>query len=303
MSAPDPAGSAVDAAAVSGQAARTGRSRLHILHRTTFEYARTVTVSYNEARMRPAELPHQTVLHSRITATPATFHSTYTDYWDTSVTPFEVLTAHEGLVVLAESRVEVRSVRPGATADWDELRSPQVTDRMCEFLVPTATTTPPSELVDLARDVVGDLPPAEAAIAVMRTMRGEMEYVTGVTGVHTRAAEAWSARSGVCQDIAHLGAAALRAIGIPTRYVSGYLHPLASNSEPGVPVSGESHAWVEYWAGEWVGFDPTNTIDVDTHHVVVARGREYADVAPLRGVYSGGGRSSQSVEVRITREV
>ncbi len=277
-------------------------SRLHILHRTTFEYARTVSVSYNEARMRPAELPHQTVLYSRITATPSTFHSGYTDYWGTDVTPFEVLTPHEGLVVLAESRVQVASAPVGELADWDVLRSPEVSDRMCEFLVPTSVTEPDDELVGLARDLIGDLPPAEAATAILRGMREEMEYVPGVTGVHTRAREAWEARKGVCQDIAHLGAAALRAVGIPTRYVSGYLHPLTSGAEPGVPVTGESHAWVEYWAGQWIGFDPTNRIDVDTHHVIVARGREYGDVSPIRGVYSGGGRSTQHVEVRITRE-
>ena len=277
-------------------------SRLHILHRTTFEYDRSVTVSYNETRMRPAQLPHQSVLYSRITATPATHQSSYIDYWGTTVTPFEVLTPHEGLVVLAESRVDVTTPPIGQTADWDVLRSDEVTDRMCEFLVATSVTEPTDDMIELARDTIGDRPPSEAATAILSALRGEMEYVPGVTGVHTRAWEAWEARKGVCQDIAHLGAAALRAVGIPTRYVSGYLHPLTSAAEPGVPVTGESHAWVEYWVGDWIGFDPTNSIPVDNHHVIVARGREYGDVSPIRGVYSGGGRSRQSVEVRITQE-
>lgn len=280
----------------------TGASRIHVLHRTTFEYARTVSVSYNEARMRPLQLPHQEVLYSRITATPATYHSTYVDYWGTTVTPFEVLTPHEGLVVLAESRVDVTAPAAVPTADWDLLRSPELRDRMCEFLIATAVTDPPEDLVTMARDLVGDQPPSDAARTILTAVREQMEYVPGVTGVHTRASEAWEARKGVCQDIAHLGAAALRAAGIPTRYVSGYLHPLTSAAEPGVSVTGESHAWVEYWVGEWIGFDPTNTIPVDDHHVIVARGREYGDVAPIRGVYSAGGRSTQSVEVRITRE-
>lgn len=277
-------------------------TRLHIVHRTTFSYARTVTVSYNEARMRPAQLPQQSVLSSRVTATPATHQATYTDYWGTEVTSFEVLTPHEGLVVLAESRVDVTAPQPPALVGWDVLRSPGVVDRMCEFLVATSVTEPPDDLVEMARDLVGDRSPSDAAAAILSTMRAELEYVPGVTGVHTRALEAWDARKGVCQDIAHLGAAALRAVGIPTRYVSGYLHPLAAQAEPGVPVTGESHAWVEYWVGAWVGFDPTNLIAVDDHHVIVARGREYGDVSPLRGVYSGGGRSEQTVEVRITRE-
>lgn len=277
-------------------------SRLHIVHRTTFSYARTVTASYNEARMRPAELPHQHLISSRFTATPSTHHSTYLDYWGTSVTPFEVLTAHEALVVLSESRVEVSTPRPFQPVGWDVLRSPALVDRMCEYLVPTSVTEPAPDLAVLARDSVGDRSPSEAADQILRAMRDELEYLPGVTGVHTKAMEAWESRAGVCQDIAHLGVGALRAVGIPTRYVSGYLHPLTSLAEPGVPVTGESHAWVEYWVGDWVGFDPTNRITVDDHHVIVARGREYGDVTPLRGVYAGGGRSEQKVEVRITRE-
>lgn len=252
--------------------------------------------------MRPAELPNQHVISSRVTATPSTHQSAHVDYWGTAVTAFEVLTAHEALVVLAESRVDVTPPAAVGGVDWDVLRSPEVTDRMCEYLVPTSVTEPAADLAELAADVRGDLPPSEAAEMILGAVREEMEYVPGVTGVHTKAMEAWQARSGVCQDIAHLGVGALRAVGIPTRYVSGYLHPLTSQAEPGVPVTGESHAWVEYWAGEWIGFDPTNRIPVSDHHVIVARGREYGDVSPLRGVYSGGGKSSQTVEVRITRE-
>lgn len=277
-------------------------SRLHIVHRTTFSYDRTVTASYNEARMRPAELPHQSVLYSRITATPATHHASYVDYWGATVTPFEVLTSHDGLVVVAESRVDVGSAAVVEAIGWDALRTDDIADRMCEFLVATPVTEPSEDLVELARAAAGSLPPADAAPAILQAVREQMEYVPGVTGVHTRAVEAWQERKGVCQDIAHLGAAALRSVGIPTRYVSGYLHPLAAQAEPGVPVTGESHAWVDYWVGDWAGFDPTNQIPVDTHHVIVARGREYGDVAPMRGVYAGGGRSEQEVEVRITRE-
>lgn len=277
-------------------------TRLHIVHRTTFEYSRTVSASYNEARMRPAQLPNQNVLYTRVTATPATFQAGYADYWGTAVTPFEVLTPHEGLVVIAESRVDVTTATPEPTADWDALRSAELADRMCEYLVATSVTEPSQDLVDLASDAIGDRAPSDAATAILCAVREEMEYVPGVTGVHTRATEAWEARKGVCQDIAHLGASALRSVGIPARYVSGYLHPLAAQAEPGIPVSGESHAWVEYWAGDWIGFDPTNRIPVDDHHVIVGRGREYGDVSPIRGVYSGGGRSTQQVEVRITRE-
>jgi transglutaminase-like putative cysteine protease len=277
-------------------------TRLHVHHRTSFEYARTVLASYNEARMRPADLPHQQVLDARVTATPSSFATTYDDYWGTHVTAFEILVPHAELVVVAESTVDVVPQPGRGDAGWDRVRSPEVADRMSEFLATTPTTQPDDDLVELARDSIGDAEPGDAVPAILGALRGEVDYVTGVTGVHTHASEAWQARSGVCQDIAHLAAGALRAVGVPTRYVSGYLHPLGAQAQPGETVSGESHAWVEYWLGEWVGFDPTNRIPVDAHHVLVARGREYGVVTPLRGVYSGGGRSEQRVEVRITVE-
>ncbi|QOR69249.1 transglutaminase family protein [Ruania alkalisoli] len=278
-------------------------SRLHIVHRTTFEYVRTVTASYNEVRMRPATLPGQVVLEASVHASPSTYSSEYRDYWGSSVTAFEMLGAHDRLEVVAESRVELSApVRSSSPAGWSTLRSPEVQDRMSEYLAVTPTTEPARDLVQLARSAAGDHEPADAAIAVATAVREAVEYVPGVTGVHTRAAEAWAARKGVCQDLAHLVAGALRRLGIPTRYVSGYLHPQTSTAQIGEPVTGESHAWVEYWCGEWVGFDPTNLIGVAEHHVMVGRGREYPDVTPIRGVYAGGGRSTQEVQVTIIQE-
>jgi transglutaminase-like putative cysteine protease len=275
--------------------------RLHILHRTTFSYDRSVSISYNETRMRPAELSHQSVLYSRITATPATYHSSYVDYWGTTVTPFEVLTPHEGLTVLAESRVQVSTPPQRQTVGWDVLHSPELGDRMCEFLVATSVTEPTEEMIAMARDTIGDRSPSDAAPEILRTLRAAMEYVPGVTGVHTRAREAWEARKGVCQDIAHITLGALREVGIPARYVSGYLHPRPS-AVVGEPVTGESHAWVEWFAGEWQGFDPTNNIEIGDRHVLVGRGRDYGDVPPLRGVYAGPFKSHLHVKVTITRE-
>ena len=128
-----------------------------------------------------------------------------------------------------------------------------------------------------------------------------VEYMHGITGVHSTAHEAWEARKGVCQDIAHITLGALREVGIPARYVSGYLHPRPS-AAVGEPVTGESHAWVEWFAGEWQGFDPTNNIEIGDRHVLVGRGRDYGDVPPLRGVYAGPFKSHLHVKVTITRE-
>jgi transglutaminase-like putative cysteine protease len=121
-----------------------------------------------------------------------------------------------------------------------------------------------------------------------------------VTGVNSTARDAWPARSGVCQDIAHVALGVLRAAGIPARYVSGYLHP-DPTAPIGQPVIGESHAWVEWYSGEWRGYDPTNLVEIGESHVYVGHGRDYGDVAPLRGVYAGPSASELFVEVEVTR--
>ena len=165
----------------------------------------------------------------------------------------------------------------------------------------STTTAAPVEVVALTQGCLVGRDPHAAAEAICRAVRDELDYVPGVTAVHTPASEAWAARTGVCQDTAHLHPGALRAVGIPARYVSGYFYPL-SGGELGQTVVGELHAWVEWWAGQWTGFDPTNAIDADDGHVILARGREYPDVAPLCGIYAGTGTEDLAVVVQITRE-
>ena len=277
-------------------------SRLRVVHTSTFQYAKPVLASYNEARMTPLTQPGQTVLQSKVDVYPHTGWSEYRDYWGSAVTTFEVLTPHESLVVTAEHLVDVAERKPlKSPAGWETLRGADVRDRLAEFLSDTATTAPPEEVVELTRRVAGDLPPAEAALAVSNALRDEVEYIPGATTVHTPASEAWAKRAGVCQDLAHLVSGALRSLGIPARYVSGYLHP-DDEAEIGTTVSGDSHAWVEWWVGEWFAYDPTNRAVVGDHHVVIARGRSYDDVPPLRGIFAGAATQETSVTVQITRE-
>lgn len=277
-------------------------TRLRVVHTSTFRYASPVIASYNEARMTPVSQSGQTVVSSRLDVQPHTWAHEYRDYWGTAVTAFEVLAPHDALVITAEHVVDVVERPPArAAVTWDELADAEVRDRLAEFLATTPTTEAPPDVVALARQAADGLEPAAAAEAVCRALRDELEYIPGVTAVHTPAAEAWAARAGVCQDVAHLAVGALRALGVPARYVSGYLHPRGPG-EVGETVVGESHAWVEWWVGEWVAFDPTNRIPVGSHHVVLARGRSYDDVPPLRGIYAGAGTQELQVEVRITRE-
>lgn len=280
-------------------------NRLRIKHMTGFHYGGDVTASYNEARMLPVSSDGQIVLFSNLEILPISSHHNYVDYWGSRVSSFEILTPHKQLSLTATSLVEVRP-RPhgdsGLTLNELAIEAARTTDTV-EQLRQTRRTAPPKEVEDIARKVVSQSTDAcTVALEICRAIGGEVQYMHGVTGVHSTAAEAWAVRKGVCQDITHLALGALRSVGIPARYVSGYLHPKPS-AAIGETVTGESHAWVEWFCGEeWRGFDPTNRIDIGDRHVLVGRGRDYNDVPPLRGVYAGPFGSTLFVSVEITRE-
>ncbi|MDN4489758.1 transglutaminase family protein [Demequina sp. SYSU T00068] len=275
-------------------------STLKIEHRTRFRYATPIVSSYNEARLTPAWLPRQRVLDSKIEISPLTWRSTYRDYWEAEVAVFEVLQPHDSLTVSSSSIVEVTG-QPAREdrASWETLAGPRFQDLLSEYLGLSPTVEPTEELAAFAKDAAGRLDPDGAAHAICDFLHEEMKYVPGATTVHTPAFEAWDARSGVCQDFAHLAIGALRSIGIPARYVSGYLHP-KRDADIGETVVGESHAWVEWWTGDWYGFDPTNDREVGDHHVIVARAREYTDIPPLTGVVAGS-TTELDVKVAITQ--
>ncbi len=277
--------------------------RLRISHLSGFTYDGTAHTSYNEARMTPMTLPHQITLFSQVEVAPTAAASTwrYIDYWGSQVTVFDLQRPHQQLKVTASSLVETTEPRPIADpADWERLRSRSTVDSWAELLAPTERTDVDEELAQLARDIAGDAPPREAALAISNFVRDEVAYVPGSTGVQTGAQEAWQLRKGVCQDIAHLTAGLLRSLGMPARYVSGYLHP-KPDATVGETVEGQSHAWVEWWCGGWEGYDPTNGVPTGPRHVVVARGRDYADVTPLKGVYHGAPATYLAVTVEVTR--
>lgn len=275
--------------------------RLKIRHVTGYKYAGTVSASYNEARLTPLTLPWQTTLFSQVEVTPGATTYRYFDYWATQVTAFDLHRPHQQLRVVSSSLVEVSPPPPPrACLGWAGLGADAVLDGHAEFLSNRRLTAVDPDLVEQAWGAVGNRPPTESAEAVSHWVRSEVAYVPGSTGVQTSAQEAWHLRKGVCQDIAHLTVGLLRARGVPARYVSGYLHPKVE-AEVGETVAGQSHAWVEWWCGDWTGFDPTNGVPVGERHVVVARGRDYDDVPPLRGVYHGAPSKHLGVAVEITR--
>jgi transglutaminase-like putative cysteine protease len=276
--------------------------RLRIQHVTGFTYAGTAYASYNEARMTPMTLPHQITLFSQVEVAPAAAASTwrYLDYWGSQVTVFDLQRAHQQLKVTAGCLVETDTPVPPDDVGWDVLRGLSAMDEHAELLAGTPRTTVDTQLSQHATELADGASPREAARAIADWVRDTVAYVPGSTGVQTSAQEAWELRKGVCQDIAHLTVALLRSVGIPARYVSGYLHP-RRDAQIGETVEGQSHAWVEWWCGGWEGYDPTNGVPTGPRHVVVARGRDYTDVPPLKGIYHGAPSSHLGVSVEVTR--
>lgn len=276
--------------------------QLEVSHTTGYTYAQPVSSSYNEARMTPVSSPGQLVLGSRLEVTPTPWTTRYRDYWGTMVTAFEVHEPHQQLLLRSTATVQVNR-RPPARQHlaWDDYADLRLVDRMCEYLEIPSRVAPAEDFAEEVEGMLGGaLDPGEFVAEVSRLVHDEVAYVTGSTEVHGTAADAWRERAGVCQDLAHLVLGALRVAGIPARYLSGYLHP---SSEPvvGETVTGESHAWVEWWDGTWVGWDPTNAVAPDDRYVVVGAGRDYVDVAPLTGIFAGGETSDLFVEVALTR--
>jgi transglutaminase-like putative cysteine protease len=277
--------------------------RLRVVHTTRVSYTDPVRASFNEARMTPLTLPTQLTLECRVSAGAAVPVWTYCDYWGTYVTVFDISEPHADLVVRAQATVETQPelgipAQPRLT--WAELRAQASTGRLLEFLMPTPLTTVTPAIAASVTDAVRGADPAEAAEEIAARVRSRVSYMTGSTGVQTDAQEAWDQGQGVCQDMAHVTVALLRAAGLPARYVSGYLHA-DPDAEPGQTLAGQSHAWAEYWTGAWMACDPTSGAPVAERHVVVARGRDYTDVPPLKGIYHGPPTSALNVTVEVTR--
>jgi transglutaminase-like putative cysteine protease len=280
--------------------------RLSIDHKTGFRYSSPVASSYNEARMVPVGTSTQTVWSSRVNVEPTPWSFSYTDYWGTKVTTFELHEPHERLTVRAQAVVETRGDdHPwdterrvgGGDLGWAALEDRGVIDSMAEYLTFSYRTEPPEELRALAMEA-RNRPPRLAAMDVCKIIGDHLTYKRGTTAVTSSAADVWAGEFGVCQDYSHLALAGLRAIGLPARYVSGYLHPGGAPG-PNATVSGESHSWVEWWCGSWVAYDPTVQRRLSERYVRVGHGRDYGDVAPLRGTYSGGA-SDMFVTVEMT---
>ena len=278
--------------------------RLEIRHETGYRYPRDARASYNEARLTPLSTAGQLTIDARVEVEPRVRLARYWDYWGTLVHSFDVQVPHRELLVTATSVVETSTGRQAADGDqmgWEGLADERVSDELFEYLAPTAMVPVDPGLAEVAASLRrGAAAPDDAVAAAGAWVREALVYEKGSTDVSTSAVEAWRAGRGVCQDFVHVALALLRSMRIPARYVSGYLHP-REDAAVGETVAGESHAWAEAWTGAWRPFDPTNPGPVGERHVVVARARDYRDVVPLKGIYSGAPSSTFTVGVELTR--
>ncbi|MFZ4515766.1 MAG: transglutaminase family protein [Acidimicrobiia bacterium] len=274
--------------------------RLHVRHHTTMRYSGDVFDSYNEARLTPISSDGQRTINHELRVAPRAHAYRYFDYWGTVVHAFDVHEPHDELDIVADSEVvtQPHSNPPEILPSWGEVA--RHADRFYELVSPSQFTDINEVLRADAQSCYDPQSVLTTATNISERTREILQYEKGATRVDTTAIEARAAGRGVCQDFVHVSLAQLRSLGIPARYVSGYLYP-ATDAPLGAPVTGESHAWLEAWVGDWVAFDPTNGSQVDERHVVVARGRDYGDVTPLKGVFRGSPSDSLTVSVTLTR--
>lgn len=228
------------------------------------------------------------------------------------------LTPHDRLEVLAEVGVEVRKARVISVAEsepWEMVREslsfsaqPLADERLdaCRYRMESCYVKLKQTFTDYADDCFTPRRPALAAAeALMHKMYREFSYAPGTTTIRTSAMEAFKARQGVCQDFAHIMIACLRSRRLAARYVNGYLRTLPPpGAEAAYLGADASHAWVSVFCPPfgWVSLDPTNDLRVSSDHIVIAWGRDFGDVSPLRGVIVGGGNHRLSVRVSVQAE-
>jgi len=281
-----------------------------IRHLTKFRYSTPVSESIMELRMHPRSEGLQRCLNFNVNIMPRTRVQSYRDYLGNVVHHFDVPGAHRQLTIIAESMIDVapRGALPeGLGADsWAQIEALPSAGDFWEMLAPSrfAQWTPAIE--EFAREL--DIPPSAPArsrdplqlVTELNTaIYKAIAYVPKSTRVDSPVDDALRNRQGVCQDYSHIMIALVRRIGIPCRYVSGYLFHRAGSSTRS--TEGATHAWVEAFLPPlgWVGFDPTNNVVSDETHVRTAVGRDYADVPPTRGVFKGDASSELTVAVRV----
>jgi len=287
--------------------------KYRVMHTTVYQYESAVSVSHNHVTMSPRDSPWIRCRWHRLTIHPATnWTRKRSDYFGNLVHAFAIEQGHQQLTVTAASHVEVipQCLPPlEESPAWDRLVADLDDGRDCDWLESSlyrfaSPRIPCSrELADYGRaSFQAGQPILVAAQALTRRIHEEFQYDPQATDVQTEVEQVLELRRGVCQDFAHLQVAILRSLGLPTRYVSGYLRTVPPPGRPRLVGADQSHAWVSLYCGQdigWVDLDPTNDCFCGVDHVPIAWGRDYSDVMPFRGVFLGGGQHELKVSVDV----
>jgi transglutaminase-like putative cysteine protease len=284
-----------------------------VRHKTTYSYESPVTFARCVLRLTPQSSQNQTVLNNSVTVSPRPAQTlSRTGPFGEQTLTVVIEAPHKDLVIESQSRVDVHA-RPvdafSASAPWEAIRARSFEARdlgpegPAAYLYPTSRTPLVPAITDYARlSFARGRPILEAASELMTRIKGDFTYDSEATNVRTPAAEAFKARRGVCQDFAHVMISGLRGLGLPTAYISGYLRTIPPPGKPRLEGADATHAWVAVWCGDdrgWVGFDPTNAILALNDHIVLAKGRDYSDVAPIDGILLAPGEQTLKVEVDV----
>ncbi|QRM56383.1 transglutaminase family protein [Sinorhizobium sp. BG8] len=261
--------------------------RLKISHTTEYHYASPVQYSLQRLRLTPKNQPGQTVVEWKTTVHGVHVEADYADHFGNQVQLVSTDAEQHTIRIVAEGEVEtedragVFGPHQGFVPLWLYLRE-------------TPLTKPAKPVRNLAKSMVGDNELARMH-ALMAAIHETIEYRPGETGTHTTAEQALLARSGVCQDHAHVMIAAARVLGLPARYVSGYLRMSGTDDQTA------SHAWAEVHIPSlgWVGFDPANDICPNENYVRLATGLDYRDAAPVSGLVNGSTTETMKVSIKV----
>lgn len=282
--------------------------RYVIQHRTSYIYGSSVIQSNHLLHLAPRPVSHQRVLSHGLEFDPLpAWRSDRVDYFGNPITLISLEDEHRSFEVTARSEIDVTVVSPPAfkdTTPWERIAAGRVP--MAPSIVQYVCASPfcpvKPELRAFARSVIDDdMPVLEGAQRLMQHIYEEFEFDNATTDIATPVKKVLEQKSGVCQDFAHLQISALRSLGVPARYVSGYILTHPPEGKEKLEGSDASHAWVAVWAPEtgWVEFDPTNDLVNSPEHIAIAYGRDFADVSPISGVLLGGGRHSVGVAVDV----
>jgi transglutaminase-like putative cysteine protease len=286
-----------------------------VSHTTTYEYGAPVLIGQNLVHLTPRTSTHQSCLHQRLLIEPVPgLTSARHDYFGNPATFFAIQEPHRKMIVTAESVVDVKRFVPHDAAGkqpWEQVRDRVANDRgplmldAYQFVFDSRYIQCSSDLASYAApSFAAGRPLLEAVMDLTRRIHSDFQYDQQATTLATPLCDVLTNRRGVCQDFAHLQIGCLRSMGVPARYVSGYLRTRPNPGRPPTVGAHASHAWLSVSCAEfgWIDVDPTNNLIPSDTHITLAWGRDYDDVSPIKGVILGGGHHTVAVAVDVVEQ-